>query len=241
MPPTDRKQHMLDLYAAEVRGVDAQVGRLLDYLDQREDRDRTAVIFSSDHGEELYETWSRFDHGLSLTEGVLWIPLLVQSPGHPARREDQVVELLQVTPTVLDLLGLDPHRRMDGPSLLSEGPFKGFAVSSVGDISMTVRTRDHRYWWRKGPEAYTRPDDSAPWRAEAPWFSDKHSLARYPGPVRTEVEWLDAAGEHADLKEELRVRLRAYYTSLGTIASPRPIRDADLDDQLRKLGYVDGD
>ena len=103
-PPQDVQDYLWDLYAAEVRGMDRELGRMLDYLDGRDDGDEIALIFTADHGEELYETWSRYDHGLSMSEGVLWIPMMLRAPGVPPGRVDHVVELLQVTPTVLDLL-----------------------------------------------------------------------------------------------------------------------------------------
>ena len=230
MPPPQRQRDLLDLYAAEVQGVDAVLGELLAAVDGRADRDSIAVVFSADHGEELFETWSRYDHGLSLTEGVLWVPLLVQAPGLEPRRTAEPVELGQVTPTVLELFGLPAPYELDGPSLLAPAPSRGFA-----SIAITARDGEHRYWWRRGEQAYRRPPDVAPWRADAPWFLEKECLARYPGPSATSLEWLEPTGAaHARLRDATR----AWLAGLGQLRQSTRIEDPELLEQLRALGYL---
>jgi arylsulfatase A-like enzyme len=238
MPPEARLEELLELYAAEVRGADAQLGRLLAGLDQRADRERTAVIFSSDHGEELFETWSRYDHGLSLTEGVLWVPLMVQSPGLAPGRSDEPVELLQITPTVLELFGLEPPYPLDGASLLAHAPSRGFAVSSLGNITVTIHDGQHRYWWRRSEEPFVRPPNEAPWRADAPYYLERECLARYPS--RTAVEWLDPRA-HAELSARMNEQVQGFLTGLGTLRQSTEITDPELLEQLSELGYAAGD
>ena len=240
MPPEQRLRDLLDLYAAEVRGSDAQLARLFAAVDARADRADTAVIFSADHGEELFETWSRYDHGLSLTEGVLWVPLLVQAPGLAPGRERAPVELLQVTPTVLELFGLEPPYALDGASLLAPEPSRGFAVSGFGNIALTARDAEHRVWWRRGDEAYHRPEGVAPWRADAPWFLEKRCLARYPGPRPTAVEWLDLEPGKGP-GGRLEARLQEFLHGLGELRRSTRIEDPALAAQLRELGYLGGE
>ena len=239
MPPAERMRDLLDLYAAEVRSSDRELARLFDALDARSDRDSIAVLFSADHGEELFETWSRYDHGLSLTEGVLWVPLTVQAPGLAPGRVSDPTELLQVAPTVLELFGLGAPYALDGASLLAEDPSRGFAVSSFGGITLTVRDGANRYWFRRGSEPYRRPPDVAPWRADAPWFLEKECLAHYP-ETPTAVEWLDLA-EHETDRDRLHGIVKDFLDELGELRRSTRIEDDSLRDQLRQLGYVDGD
>lgn len=240
-PPEDVAAELWDLYAAEVQGMDRELGRMLDYLDDRGDGGEIALIFSADHGEELYETWSRYDHGLSMSEGVLWVPLMVRTPGEAPRTVDHVVELLQVTPTVLSLLDVPLPYRLDGPSLLAPAQ-RDFAASFTEKISISLRTRDERYWFRRTPEPWTRPPDEAPWRADAPWFREKELLAVYDGPRRTAVRWLDAdEPEVRSRMGALNAALQDFMMVIGPPPKPAQIEDPELRAELLRLGYTDGD
>jgi len=73
------------LYDAEVAQNDRAFGELLDELGARGMDEDTAVIYVSDHGEEFQEH-GRWEHGLSLYEEVLRIPLVMRLPGVPPRR-----------------------------------------------------------------------------------------------------------------------------------------------------------
>jgi arylsulfatase A-like enzyme len=241
MPPPERQRELLELYAAEIRGVDALLARLLAALDGRADRERTALVFTADHGEELFETWSRYDHGMSLSEGVLWVPLWVQAPGVAPGRSQEVVELLQVAPTVLELFGLEPPYALDGASLLADEPSpRGFALSAFSNITLTLRDAEHRYWLRRLDQPYERPPDIAPWRADAPWFREKECLARYPGPSRTAVEWLDPLADEG-LHARLKQAVADYVARLGPLRQSTRIEDPELREELSKLGYVEGE
>jgi arylsulfatase A-like enzyme len=242
LPPPEELDHLWDLYRAEVQGVDQELARVLAHVDARADRDELAFLFGSDHGEELFETWSRYDHGLSLTEGVVWIPLFVRAPGLAPGRSEALVELLQVTPTVLELFGLPLPYALDGPSLLSDAPSRGFAFSSVADVALSVRTPTHRFWFRPGDQPYARPSDSAPWRAAAPWFQKKRCLATYDASAPTGVRWLDLDGPaERRLALELEGELRRFWTSLVPPPSASEIDDPAYRAQLASLGYVDGE
>ena len=242
MPPSDEYERLWALYAAEVAGVDRQLGRVLAQLDASGPSgawDDTALVFSSDHGEELYETWSRYDHGFSLTEGVLWVPLVVRAPGVAPGRSDALVETLQVAPTALGLFGLTAPYALDGRSLLADEPSRGFALSFSQKVSISMRTPDHRYWLRTTNKPWTRGPDEAPWRADAPWFQRRQCLARYPGPSRTAVEWLPLADAgNRDLSESLSARTQAFMVSLGPLPKVDWIRSSEVRDELEKLGYA---
>jgi len=236
-PDEAEKQLMWDLYAAEVKGVDREFGRFMDVVDARDDKDEIAVVFSADHGEELYESWSRYDHGLSLSEGVLWVPMMVRVPGVEPRIEESVVELLQVAPTVLHLLDLPEPYGLDGKSLLEEDPSRGFAFSSWANVTWTIRTDEHRYWYRKDNVPFER--EAAQWRADAPWFTEKMVLAEYPAELRTEVEYIDLeSAEGAAVSSELRGTMASFIKSLGEVPKPGVVGDAETLKELEKLGYT---
>lgn len=116
-PEPFASRHASDLYIGEIAYVDSQIGRLLDTLDRQRLLDRTIVVVAGDHGESLGEHGER-DHGIFLYENVLRVPLIIRTPVMPPRRVGSLVRLVDVMPTVLDLLGL-PGAPTDGVSLMN--------------------------------------------------------------------------------------------------------------------------
>jgi iduronate 2-sulfatase len=104
-------------YAAAVSYVDAQVGRVLDALDQLGLANDTVVIAWGDHGFLLGEhaVWGKH----CLYEEAVRSPLIIRSPGlgRPGTPTEAVVETVDVFPTVADLCGLPPPPGLDGHSL----------------------------------------------------------------------------------------------------------------------------
>jgi arylsulfatase A-like enzyme len=95
-----------ELYAGEIRYVDAELDRVLRALRERGLYDRALIAFASDHGEEFWEH-GRFEHGHTLYDEVLRVPLAFKLPGGEAStRVDAPVSTAALMPTVLDVLGL---------------------------------------------------------------------------------------------------------------------------------------
>ena len=135
----------LDFYVArydsEIAYVDAKVGELLDFLDQRGLMTGTLTVVTSDHGESLGEHQYFFDHGRFSFQTCLRVPLILHQPGviKPGV-DDSPVELLRVAPTILEAAGLELEegRWMQGTSLwprllgLTEPNPEGYAFSEAG-------------------------------------------------------------------------------------------------------------
>jgi choline-sulfatase len=97
------------LYDEELRYVDDVVGRLFDWLDERDDYRESLIVVTSDHGELLGEG-GRYSHQLSVAEELISIPLLVKYPGNKGagRIEDNpLVSLTDVWRTILRAAGDD--------------------------------------------------------------------------------------------------------------------------------------
>ena len=110
---------LIGAYYAMIKLIDDQVGRLLDALEETGQRDNTLVIFMSDHGEMLG------DHGLiqkgcRFYEGLVRVPLILSWPGRISAgvQSDALVELMDVTPMLLELGNVDVPEHMQGRSLL---------------------------------------------------------------------------------------------------------------------------
>jgi arylsulfatase A-like enzyme len=104
-----------DPYAGAIAIMDAQIGRLLAALEKRQQLDRTAIIVTADHGESLGDHGER-GHGIFVYESALRVPLIVRWPGVHPRRVPDLVQIIDIAPTVLDLEGL-PGPPMEGVSL----------------------------------------------------------------------------------------------------------------------------
>jgi arylsulfatase A-like enzyme len=112
-------QRMVAAYYAQIELIDDQVGRMLDALEESGQRERTIVIYTSDHGEMLG------DHGLlwkgcRFYEGLVHVPLILSWPGHYSAglRSSALVELVDLVPTLLESLGMQVPDNVQGRSLL---------------------------------------------------------------------------------------------------------------------------
>jgi arylsulfatase len=106
-------------YDAEVRAVDEALGRFLSGLRARGLLERTIFACSADHGEAMAQPDYKFGHGTHVEE-VLHVPLLLRLPdgAHANRRIAAPVQLLDLFPTLAELLGLTPPAGLQGRSLV---------------------------------------------------------------------------------------------------------------------------
>ncbi len=106
-----------DRYDSEIAFVDSLVGKVLNELEQRQLSERTVVVVTADHGEEFFEHGGQ-RHAHKLYEELLHVPLLIKVPGVPARRVKDVVELVDIVPTLCEALRpVEDCERFDGQSL----------------------------------------------------------------------------------------------------------------------------
>ena len=112
--------HIESLYDGEIAFADALIGALLKGLDQRGLLENTLIVFTSDHGEEFFEHHG-FEHGHTLYEELIKVPLVFSWPGTVPedRRIARQVRLVDVMPTILDILDIPVPTEAEGVSLLS--------------------------------------------------------------------------------------------------------------------------
>jgi len=134
-------EHRIRNYVAEYDGAihraDRYVGKLLAELDRRGLRERTLIVFTSDHGEEFVEHGGCF-HLNTLYEEVLRVPLIVSAPGLTPRRVRALVPAsVSIAPTILELVGITNHP-LPGPSIAPA--VVGIDVDDQPVVSETMRS-----------------------------------------------------------------------------------------------------
>jgi arylsulfatase A-like enzyme len=154
------RAELVRLYDREVAFVDRQLGRLLAELERLGLTEDTVVVVLSDHGEEFWDHGG-IEHGHTLYDELVWVPLVLRGPGLPrGARVRGVVRLVDVAPTVLDLLGLPAPADVQGTSLLPRlggaqtAPLVAVSESMLfADEGKAVRTEDFKYVrWADGHE-----------------------------------------------------------------------------------------
>ncbi len=108
--PGDRPL-LIELYDRDVAAMDRALGRVVDALEQHGRLDTTLIVYVADHGEELLE-YGWIGHASTSIEAklvpeILRVPLILAGPGIAAQRRDELVQQVDVLPTVARLLGLD--------------------------------------------------------------------------------------------------------------------------------------
>jgi tetratricopeptide (TPR) repeat protein len=223
-PEPYRSRYAASLYDGEIAYADAALGAFVAELRRANALSHTLIIIASDHGESLGEHGERA-HGLFAYEATLRVPLIMWAPPtlRPAIVGD-TMRLVDVVPTMLDLLGLPPMTNVDGrsmrPFMGGEQPFDR-AASYFEALNANLT----RGW--------------APLRGVV---LDRLKLIDLPIP---ELYDLDAdPGEQHNLYAQQRERARDLEARLDRIAKgvspvvPSAPIDADAEARLRALGYV---
>lgn len=146
------KKWIKKLYEGEVRYVDENIGELLDTLKKLNLYDESLIVFASDHGEEFWEH-KGYEHGHSLYNEVLRVPLIIKLPMSASRgntfgpkifqllskeyfrppmkgRIDKWVSTQRITPTILDILGIEYEK-----NYLSDGSLSSFWRANQDDLN----------------------------------------------------------------------------------------------------------
>ena len=226
------------LYDAEIAYVDHWIGRLL----AAADRD-TLVVFTSDHGESLGEHGYYFEHGDFVYQASMAIPLVFRWPGRIAAgvRSDAPVSSLDILPTLLGLVGLEPSSGSDVAGVDLAAHLRGGAASQPA-----VPRVHHGVSGEALLQGNPRREKGGP-----PWNMVRRGrwkLVRAPGKegVRFELYDLEADPiESTDLATHEPKRVAELAALLGRgPAAPRapaalPTLPPEVEAELRALGYVE--
>jgi arylsulfatase A-like enzyme/Flp pilus assembly protein TadD len=214
-------------YDAEVAYADAMLGKLLDDLRAAGRLDRTLIVVAADHGESLGEHGER-THGVFVYDATMRVPFIISAGtrdgGLGTSRGtswDALVRLIDLAPTVLDLIGVGAPASFEGRSIVS-GSGAASAYVEAMDANLTrnwaplsgVATRDYKLIDLPIPELYDLRAD----------------------PRETSNLYTRDAARARTLESLLRGQTAAF-ASRGSAAEKTTL-SADARQRLQALGYV---
>ena len=110
------RERLIANYDSEIAHADSYAGRIIDKLKEEELYDDVIFVLTSDHGEAFNEHGSYF-HGHDLYNTVLNVPMLIRVPGWFSRRVDGQVSVIDIAPTLLDLVDVAVPDEFEGEAL----------------------------------------------------------------------------------------------------------------------------
>jgi len=226
-PEPYRREYANQPYDGEIAFDDEQVGRLLQFLRERNLYQNTVIVLAGDHGESLGEHGEK-THGFFIYNSTLHVPLIVHLPGKPAAQTfSDVVSLVDLMPTVLSAVGIDIPSTVQGRNLLPamRDESKDRDRTVYGE---TFLPRIHFNWSElRGAEngKYHFIDAPKP---------ELYDLSKDPGELQNLFADKKAVGE------EMRARLASLIrdNSAGKEMAEKTALDPALMERLKSLGYA---
>ena len=221
--PAYHRKKVEALYDGGIRHADSYLARIQNLLIELDLWDKTIVVFLSDHGEEFWEH-NAVLHSFTVFQEVIHVPLVMKLPNQRpgGLRIDQQVRLMDVAPTLLDLLDIPIPETMLGRSLLPMIDGEGANLIAVSEM---------------GPyKALVDPPNKLIVDTTSGRLS-LFDLSLDPGEQHDIFEQNPAAAKQ--LHRYLVGSLQSLKTDqVDGIAKVLP-KDKELVEQLRSLGYLD--
>jgi arylsulfatase A-like enzyme len=224
------REKVVSIYDEGIRYVDHWIGKFLAAVEEMGLLENTVVIITSDHGEEFWEH-NHTGHGYTNFEEMLHVPLIVRHPDLPAGRRSAMVRLIDVAPTIADMVGAPIRSEWQGRSFFndlkgaeSRGPRYSFAEK--GHVNRKS-VQDGR--WKLIRTYRVKKDDQSP-------FKDRlYDLENDPGEKR------DVAELHPEIRAKLTKLLEAWMEANERIKGGYQAIEVEIDPELKKqleeLGY----
>jgi arylsulfatase A-like enzyme len=223
-PDPDRLKRCLASYFALITAIDGEIGHVLDHLEAAGEWENTVIVYAADHGDFAGEH-GLFHKNFGIYESIHRIPFLLSWPGGPqGLRCDELVESIDLYPTLCDLCDVPLPPGRDGVSLLPVAAGESSGREAVfcewdwmrppGKIS-AIRTRDFRLVFYEGD-------------AEGELYDHRTD----PGETRNLWD------NPAYLQERVRLTDRLLRFTLGYAAKTDMARDRRLG-QLKRYSPTD--
>jgi arylsulfatase A-like enzyme len=228
-----------DSYDNSIRWVDSLLGHLFAELDERGLRERTIIVFSSDHGEAFGEHGGE-GHARNVYGEVTTTPLIVSFPFRldPPITVEARSENVDLWPTILELVGLPPLPDADGQSLIPQ-----IVAAAEGDAEpdaegVAIAHLDQAWGKLQEKSQPMIAYNEGRWRLIYRGYRPKHSelYDKWQDPD----EQQNVADDWPDVHEDLNAKVSSYLESRpppwGDDAPNVEIDEMQMN-QLRALGY----
>lgn len=229
-PAPFAKKHPDNPYADEVEYTDDQLGQFFQFLKDQGLYDNSLIILTADHGEGLWEHQER-THAFFVYNSTVWVPLIIHAPvPFAVKRVKQLVESVDIAPTILDLLGIKKPSSYQGQSLLP------LLIDPIA-----------KQWEKKFAysESYY-PLLHLGWAPLQTFYLDNWKYIRAPKEElfnleKDKKELNNLVNNETSQKEILKRRLLKFISdqSKNALAAVKPAKlDADERHRLESLGYL---
>lgn len=219
---------LIDLYDAGVCYVDECIGDLIAHLKTMGVYEDTLIIITADHGEEFMEHGGFAHDACKLYDELLHVPLIIKLPSSSSHKIlDRLCSLIDLGPTVLDVLKIPTNPNFEGASLLpileEEETGRPYVISACGLIEekscekrkyMSIRTEKWKYIFREGGE------------------DELYNLLSDPGEKGNLIK------ANFEIAEKLKSKLLESSSKVHYDSSPSISADERLKMRLKALGYI---
>jgi arylsulfatase A-like enzyme len=222
----------IQLYDSAIRYVDDQVKKLLERLSDSNVLDRTLLVITADHGEEFWDHWEMekelffhpknwhgVDHAHNLFQELIHVPLMIRGPGIEAGRIKSNCSLVDLTPTVTRLCGVETSQHFTGRDLFEPQHERAILSEEIG-YGYEKKAVLHKGWKLIN--------------SEGDGVELLFDLSRDPR------EKQNFSSKYPDKLRELR---RTLESCLQGKRGSEPLQDEAVDDRmirrLRELGYIE--
>ena len=235
-------QHELDMYDGSIRAADAEIGRVLEKLSELGLEEDTLVVFLSDHGEEFLDHGGHF-HEENVYGELTNVPLVMRWPRRIAAETviEDTVEIVDVVPTILDLVGLPVPEKMQGESLKALlMPLSGERWTPKPAITEWTRRTDQRDEEMVDARSIILDGYKLIHNFERPDGFPEYELYDH---AKDPLDQNDIASDHAEIVERLASQLAGWHewalaNALPSDAESIEALDSEELERLRSLGYV---
>jgi arylsulfatase len=216
-------------YREEVGYLDHHLGKLFAGLERMNQLENTVVVVTADHGEEFREH-GRLTHHSTLYDEIVHVPVLFKLPHsrHAGTIIDKPVGLIQILPTLVDILGLDPHVSFDERSLfplIEQNDERALCrfIMSQGKFPPKIRASARTADWK------LILDESRP-------EGELYDLTNDPKELCNVIN--DRPDVAVELARILKEKLENAEKANGKAETATEDVDPEVLERLRELGYL---
>lgn len=228
-------RHFIALYDGGIRYTDEKIGEFLSYLRDSGLVDQSLIIITSDHGEEFKEHGSFLHYQLYYRPN-LHVPLIMRIPNYPKKeiRIKELVQSIDLLPTILDIAALPPLQKAQGRSLLPLiKQHKNFLNRSLWQVFRSFKKDSHTSF-----SEYSNYNCSI--------ITDDYQLIHNLRSHSMQLFNLKAdplaqnniAKDHDDISERLLSQFNEFYSIAPNYKTSIIPLDEQTREQLKALGYI---